>query len=58
MLRRLQKRIRFDLHFVNIEADESAHGRYWNRIPVVVRDGEEVAAAPIDERRLEVALRR
>lgn len=58
VLRRIQKAIRFELDLVNIETDSAVFERYWDRIPVIVRNGEEVAAAPIDERRLEAALRR
>ena len=55
---RIQARIQFELETVNIEADTIAYSRYWDRIPVVVVDGEEVAAAPIDEERLIAALQR
>ena len=55
---RLQPKIRFELEFVNIEADPDAYARYWDRIPVVEVDGVEVAAAPIDEKRLLAALTR
>lgn len=57
MLRRIQRKIQFQLEFVDIEADDAAHARYWHRIPVVTRDGEEVGAAPLDEAQLEAALR-
>jgi len=56
MLRRMQKKNRFELEFVDIEADSSAHALYWARIPVITLDGEEVASAPLDERRLAAAL--
>jgi glutaredoxin len=56
MLRRLQKKNQFELEFVDIEADSSAHARYWARIPVITVDGEEVASAPLDERDLAAAL--
>jgi glutaredoxin len=58
ILRRLQKKIRFQLEFVNIEADADAHARYWDRIPVITIDGEEVAAAPLDEARLQAIFQR
>lgn len=58
MLRRLSGKIQFELQIVDIDADDSAHARYWARIPVVAIDGEEVAAAPLDEERLASALRR
>lgn len=56
MLRRLQRDIRFDLEYVDIETDSLAYGRYWDRIPVVAVEGREVAAAPIDEDRLRAFL--
>ena len=52
VLRRLQKKSGFELEVVDIEQDEAAHRLYWARIPVVLADGREVAAAPIDERAL------
>ena len=55
-LRRLQTKIRFDLDLVNIEADEGLFRKYWDRIPVIMVDGQEVAAAPVDEKRLAAAL--
>lgn len=58
LLLRLGKRIRFDLEIVNIEADSALYDRYWARVPVVLVDGREVAAAPLDERRVAAALRR
>lgn len=57
MLRRLQRVIQFELAFVDIENDDAAHARYWERIPVVAVDGEEVAAAPLDEAQLRAILR-
>jgi hypothetical protein len=35
-----------------------AHNRYWLRIPVVLVDGEEAAAAPIDQGELVAAIER
>ena len=58
MLGRLRRSIRFELEFVNIESDNAIHEKYWDRIPVVLLDGTEVAAAPIDERNLRAALSR
>ncbi len=52
VLRRLQEKAGFELEVVNIERDEAAHRLYWARIPVVLADGREIAAAPIDEREL------
>jgi glutaredoxin len=57
MLRRLQAKIRFDLDLVDIGESDDLFRRYWDRIPVVMADGREVAAAPVDEKRLAAALR-
>jgi glutaredoxin len=56
MLRRLQKKIRFQLERVDIGADDALFREYWDRVPVVLADGVEVAAAPVDEKRLAAAL--
>lgn len=56
LLRQIQRKNRFELEFVDIEADDAAHALYWARIPVVLVDGAEVAAAPIDRQSLEAAL--
>jgi hypothetical protein len=56
MLRRLQKVIRFDLDLVDIGADDELFRKYWDRVPVILADGVEVAAAPVDEKRLAAAL--
>jgi glutaredoxin len=56
MLARLQKVIRFELESVNIETDSSTYRKFWDRIPVVAVDGEEVAVAPLDEKILRAAL--
>jgi glutaredoxin len=58
MLRRIAGRIQFEFSIVDIDADSAAQAKYWERIPVVVVDGEEVAAAPLNERRLALALQR
>ncbi len=58
MLRRLRKQTRFELESVNIEADAGANERYGSRIPVIAVDGEEVAAAPLDEKQLAAILLR
>jgi glutaredoxin len=55
-IREVQKTIEFDLEIVDIEGDAAAYDRYWDRIPVIVVEGKEVAAAPIDEARLRAAL--
>lgn len=51
LLRKLQKTARFELEIVDIEGDEEVYRRYWDRIPVVKVEDEEVGA-PIDEMRL------
>ena len=56
LLRRLQKRIRFQLEIVDIQEDMAIYDRYKDRVPVVAVDGKEVAAAPIDGRRLAAAV--
>jgi len=56
-LRRIQKKARFELELVDIEADPAISSRYWDRVPVVAVDGKEVAMAPIDETRLRSLLR-
>lgn len=57
LLARLRRRIPFDLELVDIESDPQLFARYWDRVPVVAVEGEEVAAAPLDEGRLRAALR-
>jgi hypothetical protein len=56
MLRRLQRKIRFELGSVDIGGDDELFRRYWDRVPVIEVDGQEVAAAPVDEKRLAAAL--
>ena len=58
MLRRIASRIQFEFSIVDIDADNSAYQKYWDRIPVVKVDGEEMAAAPLSERQLASDLRR
>ncbi len=58
MLRRLQKQWRFEIEYVDIEADAGATERYGSRIPVIAVDGEEVAAAPLEEKQLAAILLR
>lgn len=53
MLLRLRKLIPFELELVDIEGDQALNERYWDRVPVVAVDGREVAAAPLDEGRLQ-----
>jgi len=55
-IRAVQKTTEFELEIVDIEGDTAAYDRYWDRIPVIVVEGKEVAAAPIDEARLRAAL--
>ena len=55
-LRRLQQKIEFDLSLVNIDSDQELYNRYWDRVPVLVVNGKEVAAVPPDERRLRALL--
>jgi Glutaredoxin-like domain (DUF836). len=57
MLRRISGKIRFELELVDIEVDSAAHASYWDRVPVVAVNGEEVAAAPLDEKRLASVLK-
>ena len=57
ILRRLGRKIHFDLELVDIEHDPELRGRYWDRVPVVAVEGQEVAAAPLDEGRLRAVLR-
>jgi glutaredoxin len=56
MLRHLQKRLRFSLEIVDVENDPEAYRRYRDKVPVLLIDGEEVPAAPVDEDRLLAAL--
>ncbi len=56
MVRRLQKKIRFELDIVDIDTDPVAYDRYRDRVPVVAVDGKEVAAAPFDEPGLKAIL--
>ena len=56
VLRKLQQEIRFTLEVVDIESDKVLYDRYWDRVPVVAVEGEEVAGAPLDARRLRAAL--
>jgi hypothetical protein len=52
MLRRIIGKIRFELELVDIEVDSATYERYRDRIPVVAANGDEVAAALLDEKRL------
>ena len=55
-VRVIHKTTGFDLEVVDIDGDTAAYDRYWARIPVLLVEGKEVAAAPIDEARLRAVL--
>lgn len=55
-LLRLRKKIPFELELVDIEGDQALYGLYWDRVPVLAVDGKEVAAALLDEGRLQALL--
>ncbi|MGD0452434.1 MAG: glutaredoxin family protein [Solirubrobacteraceae bacterium] len=48
-LRRLQEELGFSLQELDITADEALHRAYFERIPVVVLDGEELCDHFVDE---------
>jgi glutaredoxin len=48
-LRRLQGELAFTLRERDITADEQLHRRYFERIPVVALDGEELCDYHVDE---------
>jgi glutaredoxin len=48
-LRRLQRELGFELHECDIDGDESLQRAYFERIPVVVLDGEELFDFHVDE---------
>ncbi len=48
-LRRLQAEIGFALEEIDISADESLHHAYFERIPVVALDGEELCEYVVEE---------
>jgi glutaredoxin len=52
VLERMQARVRFNVHEINIEADDALHARYLERIPVIALDGEELSDYFIDEEAL------
>ncbi len=56
MVLEMQKKIRFEIDFVDISADPVVYNRYRDRVPVVAVDGKEVAGAPLDEQRLKAIL--
>ena len=49
VLRRLQAELRFGLRELDITADEALHRAYFERIPVVSLDGEELFQYFVDE---------
>ncbi len=58
LLKRLKEQAGFEMAYVDLDSDAEAEKRYWARIPVIAVDGEEVAAAPIDEAQLAAILLR
>ena len=55
-IRAVQQTTEFEFEIVDIEGNTAAYDRYWDRIPVLLVEGKEVAAAPIDEARLRAVL--
>ena len=51
-LRRLQRELAFELREQDITADEAVHRAYFERIPVIVLDGEELSEYFVDEEEL------
>ena len=49
VLRRLQDELGFELHELDITGDERLHRAYFERIPVVALDGEELCEYFVDE---------
>ena len=49
VLRRLQEELGFGLEELDISADEALHRAYFERIPVVTVDGEELFQYFVDE---------
>ncbi len=48
-LRRLQAELEFDLQERDISADDALHRAYFERIPVIALDGEELSEYFLDE---------
>jgi len=48
-LLRLRSQLGFEIHEVDITSDEALHRAYFERIPVVVLDGEELFDYFVDE---------
>jgi glutaredoxin len=51
-LRTLRERLVFELQEVDISKDESLHRTYFDRIPVIAVDGEELCEYFLDEARV------
>jgi glutaredoxin len=49
VLRRLQSEHRFELRERDITADETLHRAYFERVPVITLDGEELCEYVVDE---------
>ncbi len=49
ILRRLQAELEFELHELDITGDETLHRAYFERIPVVTLDGEELCEYHVSE---------
>jgi glutaredoxin len=52
----IQKELRFELKVVDITTDEAIHRAYFERIPVIALDGEELFDYFVDERMLRARL--
>ena len=48
-LRDLQRELRFELHELDISADEQLERAYFERIPVIAVDGRDVSELILDE---------
>jgi glutaredoxin len=48
-LRRLQRELGFALHELDITGDDALHSAYFERIPVVALDGEELCEYFVEE---------
>ncbi len=52
VLRRLQDELAFTLRELDITADDALHRAYFERIPVVLLDGEELCEFHVSEARV------
>jgi len=50
VLRAMQRRMEFELLELDITSDEALHRAYFERIPVIALDGEELCEYFVDER--------